>query len=140
MKLNNGDESHGIQKFTVDVNANLEFTLYVYNRPISDYHNIYQERKRCLKTLSGAIKLLRLVTNSNVCTGLPQDNDAIQTVPVDPTWNEQLSHNTQSTVVSLTKFRGYFEKKTKEQCKPCSTTTSTFRKAETRNRKFPQSH
>ena len=107
VKLNNeestkfeyGDESHSIPKFTVDVNANLEFTVYVYNWPIPDDHSIYQERKRSLKTLDVAIEMLRSVTNSNLCPGLPQDIDAIQTVAVDPTWNEQLSHYTQSTVI-----------------------------------------
>ena len=162
VKLNNekstkfeyGDESHSIPKFTVDVNANLEFTVYVYNWPIPDDHSIYQERKRSLKTLDVAIEMLRSVTNSNLCPGLPQDIDAIQTVAVDPTWNEQLSHYTQSTVIrhsvpksicdthfqSDVSFRSpncevILENISKDQCKPCSMTTSTLRKAEARKRK-----
>ena len=148
------DESHSIPKFTVDVNANLEFTVYVYNWPIPDDHSIYQRRKRCLKTLDDAIEMLRLVTNSNLCPGLPQDIDAIQTVAVAPTWNEQLSHYIQSTVIRHsvpkpicdTHFQSdvsfhspncevILENISKEQCKPCSVTTSTLRKAETRKRK-----
>ena len=148
------DESHSIQKFTVDINANLEFTVYVCNWPIPDDHSIYQRRKRCLKTLNDATEMLRLVTNSNLCAGLPQDIDAIQTVAVDPTWNEQLSHYTKSTVIrhsvpksicnthfqSDVSFRSpncevILENISKEQCKPCSVTTSTLRKAETRKRK-----
>ena len=69
------------------------------NWPISDHHSVYQRRKRCLKTLDDAIEMLRLVINFNLCEKLPQDIDAIQTVAVDPTWNEQLSHYTQSTVI-----------------------------------------
>lgn len=114
---------------------------------------MYQERKRCLKTLDGAIEMLRLVTNSNLCAGLPQDINAIQTVAVDPTWSEQLSHYTQSTVIRhsvrksicdthfqsdvafrLPNCEVILENISKEQCKPCSTTTSTLRKAETRKR------
>ena len=113
-----------------------------------------EERKRCLKTLDVAIEILRSVTNSNLCPGLPQDIDAIQTVAVDPTWNEQLSHYTQSTVIrhSVPKsicdthfqldvsFRSpnckvILENISKDQCKPCLMTTSTLRKAETRKRK-----
>jgi hypothetical protein len=94
------DESHSIPKFTIDVNERLEFTVYVYNWPIPDNHSIYQlERKKCLKTLDDAIEMLRLVTNSNLCEGLPQDFDVVRTVSVDPTWNEKLSHFTQSTVI-----------------------------------------
>ena len=159
VKLNNeestkfeyGDESQSIPKFTADVNANLEFTVYVYNWPIPDDHSIHQERKRCHKTLDVAIETLRSVTNSNLCPGLPQDIDAIQTVAVDPTWNEQLSHYTQSTVIrhsvpksicnthfqSDVSFRSpncevILENISKDQCKPCSMTTSTLRKAETK--------
>ena len=128
--------------------------MYVYNWPIPDNHSIYQERKRCLKTLDVAIEMLRSVTNSNLCPGLPQDIDAIQTVAVDPTWNEQLSHNTKSTVIrhsvpksicdthfqSDVSFRSpncevILENISKDQCKPCSMTTSTLRKAETKKRK-----
>ena len=148
------DESHSIPKFTVYVNANLEFTVYVYNWPIPDDHSIYQERKRCLKALDGAIEMLSLVTNSNLCPGLPQDIDAIQTVAVDPTWSEQLSHCTQCTVIRRSVFKSIcdthfqsdvsfrspdceviLENISKEQCKPCSMTINALRKAETRKRK-----
>ncbi|CAB4010990.1 Transposable element P transposase [Paramuricea clavata] len=94
------DESHSIPKFTIGVNERLEFTAYVYNWPIPDNHSIYQlEGKKCLKTLDDAIEMLKLVTNSNLCEGLPQDLDVVTTVAVDPTWNEKLSHFTQSTVI-----------------------------------------
>jgi hypothetical protein len=150
------DESHSIPKFTIDVNRRLEFTVYVYNWPIPDNHSVYQlEGKRWLKTLDDAIEMLRLVTNSNLCAGLPQDLDVIRTVSVDPTWNEKLSHFTQSTVIrhsvpksicdthfqSDVTFRSPNCKVildniiSKEQCKPCSTTTSTLKKSEARKRK-----
>ena len=49
MKLNNEestkfeytDDSHSVPKFAVDVNANLEFTVYVYNWPIPDDHSSF---------------------------------------------------------------------------------------------------
>ena len=105
--------------------------------------------------MNDTIEMLRLVTNSNLCAGLPQNIDAIQTVAVDPTWDEQLSHFTQSTVirhsvpkaVSETHFQCDVSFRSpncevildniisKEQCKPCSMTTSTLKKAETRKRK-----
>ena len=150
------DESHSIPKFTIDVNERLEFTVYVYNWPIPDNHSIYQlERKKCLKTLHDVIEMLRLVTNSNLCEGLPQDFDVVRTVSVDPTWNEKLSYFTQSTVIrhsvpksicdthfqSDVTFRSPNCKVildniiSKEQCKPCSMTTSTLKKSEARKRK-----
>ena len=59
----------------------------MFHWPIPDDHIIYIGGKRSLKSSEDAKELLGLVENSNLCEGLPQD-DNTKSVVVDPTWEQ----------------------------------------------------
>ena len=61
--------------------------MYVFHWPIPDDHIIYIGGKRSLKCSEDTKELLGLVENSNLCEGLPQD-DNTKSVVVDPTWEQ----------------------------------------------------
>ena len=84
------DQVHSVAKYTVVINDGLEFIIYVFNWPIPDDHLIYITRKRCIKTIDNARELIRSVENSNICGGLPQD-DETKSFVLNPTWEEAIT-------------------------------------------------
>lgn len=149
------DQVHSVAKYTVVINVGLEFTIYVFNWPIPDDHLIYITRKRCIKTVDNATELIRLVEISNLCEGLPQD-DETKSVVVDPTWEEEITEFPQSTVIRHSTPKLFCESHFKtsvtfrsphcvvildtttseqEACNQCSLTNKSIRKAATRKKK-----
>ena len=148
------DDQHSIPKFTVDIDTGLEFTTYLFNWPIPDDHTIYTSRKRRIKSFEDVKDLLQFVENSNICKGLPQDEES-KSVVTDPTWDDKVTEFFQSTVLrhSVPKLPCESHYKTsvtfrspncivldcttqatteKEQCKPCSKAHKLLKKATTR--------
>ena len=151
------DQVHSVAKYTVVINIiGLEFTIYVYNWPIPDDHLTYITRKRRIKTVDNARELMiRLVEISNLCEGLPQD-DETKSVVVDPTWEEEITEFPQSTVLRHSTTKLFCESHFKtsvtfcsphcvvildtttseqEACNQCSLTNKSIRKAATRKKK-----
>lgn len=92
------DGVHSIAKYTVVLNAAMEFSVFAFDWPIPDKHIIYNERKRRVVGLESCKALLKLVQDSRICDGLPQDVNTMSAV-VDPTSDLDLSNFPQTTVV-----------------------------------------
>ena len=108
----------------------------------------------CIKSFEDVKDLLQFVENSNICKGLPQDEES-KSVVADPTWDDEVTEFSQSTVFchSVPKLRCESHFKTsvtfrspncivldcttqvtteKEQCKPCSKAHKLLKKVATR--------
>ena len=86
------DKIHGVPKYSVVVNSCLEFTVFVYNWPVPDDHQIYKEQKRSIKYV-GIDNLLPKIENSDLCAGLPEDGDVLNEA-ITPTENPGTNLNT----------------------------------------------
>ena len=69
------DSDHSLAKFRLEVNSELEFTLFVYNWPVPVTHTLYTSRNGCINTFEDILELLQFIENANHCQGLPQDDD-----------------------------------------------------------------
>jgi len=77
------EQPFSIPKYTVIIDSGLDFSVFVYQWPIPDDHEIYKDtnrsvRKCCVK------ELLKKLECCNMCMGLP-DSDEVKDVVVDPT-------------------------------------------------------
>ena len=129
----------------------------MFHWPIPDDHIIYIGGKRSLKSSEDTKELLGLVENSNLCEGLPQD-DNTKSVVVDPTWEQGqgLSDFPKSTVSCHSVPKSFCESHFKSSvtfrslncevildntspkqgwCNPCSLAINSLKKAATRKKK-----
>ena len=111
-------------------------------------------RKRCIKSFEDVKDLLQLIENSNICKGLPEDEDS-KSVVADLTWDDEVTEFSQSTVFrhSVPKLPCESHFKTsvtfrspncivldcttqatteKKQCYPCSRAHKLLKKSATR--------
>ena len=98
VKIEFFDQDHDIARFTLAVNSKLEYTIFVYNWPVPVSHNIYLSQSRHIKCLDGIEELTKLIENSSLCQGLPQDDDN-KSRAIDPTWEEKVEKFTKSTII-----------------------------------------
>ena len=139
------DEIHSIPKYTVVVSSSLEFTIFVFNWPVSDHHHIYLDQKRTIKYLD-IIKFLQIIENSKLSDGL-KDDDEIVSVAINPTGTPDTNPTTivRHTVpkaihteephfeVTLTHRSVAYDMivsttNKKELCKPCASASSTVKR------------
>ena len=73
---------HCLPKYTLVVDSGLEFSVAVYNWPLSGDYGVYKERKRSVR-YSSICELLHMIEGSSLCNGLSDDNS--KSVVVDPT-------------------------------------------------------
>ena len=149
------DGVHSIPKYTVMPDEAMGFTVFAFNWPIPEIHGIYNDRKRRVLGVEDLKSLLKLVEDSNLCYGLPQD-ETTMSIAVDPTSNVDLSAFPQTTVVrhsipksvsedrfqSSVSFRSpncellqIGESLPEDPCNPCSRTLSALKKASNRKKK-----
>ena len=77
------DDLHSLPKYTVVVDASLEFIIYSFNWPLPDDHNIYMAYKHCIKNGEQVKNILSTIENSMICEGLLEDDD-LKSVAIDP--------------------------------------------------------
>ena len=137
------------------LNEAMGFTVFAFNWPIPEIHGIYNDRKRRVLGVEDLKSLLKLVEDSNLCYGLPQD-ETTMSIAVDPTSNVDLSAFPQTTVVrhsipksvsedrfqSSVSFRSpncellqIGESLPEDPCNPFSKTLSALKKASSRKKK-----
>ena len=92
----NFSTAQDIAKFTVMVEAELDFTVFVYHWPIcNDKHYIYSKHKK-LVSVESVKGLLNAIENYNLCNGVPIE---FESAAVDPSWDEKLVSYSNSAVV-----------------------------------------
>ena len=77
------DDLYSLPKYTVVVDASLEFIIYAFNWPLPDDHNIYMAYKHCIKNGEQVKNILSTIQNSMTCEGLLEDDD-LKSVAIDP--------------------------------------------------------
>ena len=82
------EEPYSIPKYTVLVDSGLEFSVFAYQWPIPDDHEIYKGTNRSVRNCS-VKELLKELESSSMCVGLP-DTDEVKDVVVDPTTQEYM--------------------------------------------------
>ena len=133
VKMNFHDDVHSIPKYTVVVDSALEFTVFLYQWPIPDEHNLYKQSKRSIRNTDNN-ELLSSIENSSLCEGLPDDDEVIS-MAADPTRSPINTPERAQFEVSVF-YRSLNCEVIVENaspklqsCKPCSHSTSTIKKA-----------
>ena len=80
------ENPYSVPKYTVLVNSGLEFSVFAYQWPIPDDHEMYKGTNRSVRNCHMK-DLLKKLESCSVCVGLP-DTDEVKDVAVDPTTQE----------------------------------------------------
>ena len=80
------EEPYSVPKYTVLINSGLEFSVFAYQWPIPDDHEIYKSTNRSVRNCHMK-DLLKKLESCSMCVGLP-DTDEVKDVAVDPTTQE----------------------------------------------------
>ena len=78
------DNLHCLPKYSVEVNKSMEISVLVYNWPLPKSHSVYQECRQTVQ-FTNILQLLEAVEQSSLCNGLPQDDDDVHPLVIDPT-------------------------------------------------------
>ena len=78
------DNLHCLPKYSVEVNKSMEISVLVYNWPLPKSHSVYQECRQTAQ-FTNILQLLEAVEQSSLCNGLPQDDDDVHPLVIDPT-------------------------------------------------------
>ena len=76
------DRVHAVPTYTVIVDSCLEFAAYVYNWPIPDDHEIYNDCKRSIKSVGDIREHLSTIETSKICEGVGEDCES-RSVAID---------------------------------------------------------
>lgn len=126
----------------------LEISVLVYNWPLSENHSVYQEFRQTVR-YANISELLEVVEKSSLCNGLPQDDDDVQPLVIDPTSQCSLGSGTvlrhslpklpcdgdthfEVTVFFRSVDCELIAPTDEEQCKPCSSAVTKIKKASRR--------
>ena len=80
------EEPYSVPKYTVLINSGLELSVFAYQWPIPDDHEIYKSTNRSVRNCHMK-DLLKKLESCSMCVGLP-DTDEVKDVAVDPTTQE----------------------------------------------------
>jgi hypothetical protein len=142
------DNIHCLPKYSLEVDNSLEISVLVYNWPLSKNHGVYQEFRQTVR-YADISELLEVVEKSSLCNGLPQDDDDVQPLVIDPTSQCSLGSGTvlrhslpklpcdSDTHFEVTVFFRSVDCELiaptdEEQCKPCSSAVTKIKKASRR--------